>query len=495
MNDEPMADPIDVKLGAGIACQLSPKSSWVEIEGRPEERVAGTSYSTTPALPRLRDIMRGKTAFSVATVSAEDQSVEMISAAVSEKEAPITKKSLLGPAKGDASGNVATLLRWQPEGFVALRAKVPMNKVGAVDNTRKIDGLEMVWQNQHLGISGKKTLKLDSDWTPAFATGPTLRPSMLHVTGQGVVLQVQNNQRVTFTDGKGQTSYELPSLHALLTDTRGVAVVDTAISGNTLFATTFADRSPTATIFVSAAATAGAKPKKDPKKDAKAEPSAVDAFAQSIAPSNAESDWLYSGDKLGVLTFTSATGTAPAKATGFMFDESGKLGEAIELPTLRDLPERPKPCSMEQRKTPRVPSPHYARSGLLFQGEGRRAVVVSEAPASATASLVTSTAPLDPVWLVTDGAVLHGTKKEPCVSGYRASGVRPGTVAVIGGDLERSYLLRVQSGLRKRKDKNAPAAWGQYLQARAMSCRWQADLALPVEVSSRLSQRLADDQP
>ncbi len=498
MNEEPMPDPIDVKLGAGIACQLSPKSSWVEIEGRPEERVAGSSYSTTPAMPRLRDIMRGKTAFSVATVSVEDQSVEMISAAVSDKEAPVTKKGLLGPAKTDANGFAATLLRWQSEGFVALRAKVPTTKVGAVDSSKKID-LEVVWQNQHLGVAGRKSLKLETAWTQAFASGTTLRPSLLQVTGQGVVLQVQNNQRVVFADGKGQTSYELPSLQALLTDTRPVGAVDTAIVGGNLFATTFADRNPTATVFLSAPAAVGAKPKKDAKPDAtKANGDRRpdgEAFAQSIAPSNAESDWLFNAEKLGVMTFTSATTSAPAKATGFMLDDKGKLGEAAELPTLRDLPDRPKPCSSEQRTTPRVPSPHYARSGLLFQGEGRHPVVVSEAPATATASLITATAPLDPIWLLTDGAILHGTKNEPCVAGYRASGLRPGTVAVMGGDLERSYLLRVQSGLRKRKDKNAPPQWGQYLQARAMSCRWQADLAVPVEVSSRASQRLGDDQP
>ena len=496
MSEDPMPDPIDVRLGTGIACQLSPKSSWVEIEGRPEERASGTTYGATPGMPRLRDIMRGKTAFSVATVAVEDQSVEVLSAAVSEKEAPVTKKQIFGPVKNEPGAFAATTLRWQSEGFVAMRARVPMNKMSTVDTSKKIDGLEVAWQNQHLGIAGKKTLKLDADWAPAFVAGSTLRPSMLNVTMQGVALQVQNNQRVTFADGKGQTSYELPSLIAMLTDARPIGSIDTMIVGGNLFATTFADRNPTATVFVSAPA--GAKPKKDAKPDPSKAPAArpdLEAFAQAVAPSSAEADWLYAGDKLGVLTFTSATGTKPAQAIGFMLDDTGKLGDAIELPTLRDLPDRPKPCSLDQRKSARVPSPHYARSGLLFQGEGRHPVVVTEAPATATASLVTAATPLDPIWLLTDGAILHGTKKEPCVAGYRASGLRAGTVAVIGGDLDRSYLLRVQSGLRKRKDKNAPAQWGQYLQARAMSCRWQADLSVPVEVSGRASQRLADDQP
>jgi len=499
MSDEPMADPLEARLGVGIVCQLSPKASWVEIEGRPEERVGGTNspYSTTPALPRLRDVLRGKTAFSVATVSLEDQSVEVMSAAAFDKDAAITKKTLFGPVKAAQNGFVTTMLRWQAEGYVVLRANVPTTKLGSVDTAKKMDGLEIAWQNQHLGVAGKKTLKLDQSWSSAFVSGTTLRPTLLNVTMHGVMFQPWSSAKALFADSQSQSPFDLPSLPQLLSDAKPVSVIDTAYLGGTPYAAAFVDRSPTATLLVMARAASKTAKAKDPKKDGgKVEPTKAEPLANTIAQASAEVDWMYSSDKLGVMTLTPSGGSKmPAKATGFLLDDAGQLGEPIELPTLKDLPDRPKACSAEQRKSPRVVSPHYARSGLFFQAEGRHPVVVTDAQATPTASLVSAATPLEPIWLLTDGAVLQGSKKDPCLNGYRASGLRPGTIAIISGDLERSYLLRVQSGLRKRKDKNAPGQWGQYVQARSMTCRYQADLPIPIEVQGRASQRMGDDQP
>ncbi len=488
MTEDDPPDPREVTLGQAIVCQLTPKTEWVEIEGRPEER-AGTTfspYSTTPAWPRLSEIMRGKTAFSIATISVEDQSVEVLSAQLGDK-ASLGKRVLLGPTKSKAGSVGATVLRSETEGLLAMRAEVPLAKQGGVDLTRKMEGLTVAWENPFLGVSGKRTVKLDQSWTSSMLSGQTLRPATLALAGSAALVQPFANSKATLLDHKSLFTFDLPGSGQLATDARGVGQVDPLFVSGSLFSAALLERAPTASIF---SATKAAL--KEPPKGATAP--AV-RYASTIAPGGAELYWSYAADRVAVIAAQASPG-APARATGFVLDDSGELGPALDLPTLNDLPARPKSCSSEQRKSVRVVSAQLGRYGVLQHERGRHPVVVSEAsqPTPST-SLVGPAQPNDPVWLLTDGAVLHGSKKEPCVAGFRASGLRPGSVAILGGDLEHSFFLRLSSGMRKRKAKGASSQWGQFIQVRPMTCKYQSDLSLPNEVASRAGHRMSDDLP
>jgi hypothetical protein len=122
--------------------------------------------------------------------------------------------------------------------------------------------------------------------------------------------------------------------------------------------------------------------------------------------------------------------------------------------------------------------------------------MVSDAQSSGGPASTFGAPTMEPIWLLTDGAILHGTKKDPCLAAWRASATRPGFVAVIGGNPEHSFLLRSTSAT-KPPPKGTPGTnrWVQQLEARPMICRYQPDLAVPYDVMARSHQRMSDDQP
>ena len=134
------------------------------------------------------------------------------------------------------------------------------------------------------------------------------------------------------------------------------------------------------------------------------------------------------------------------------------------LPTLADLGERPIACTPAQRTgTPRFEVPLYANSERLFEGQ-RRPVLVTER------AVATGSAPSSALWLLTRGAVLHGTPEAPCVAGWEAVGTEHAPfAALIGGDLRHAWLFRKPTGEQP----------GRSVEARPMSCRYDSGGALP----------------
>jgi hypothetical protein len=492
MAEELFPDAPEPKLSIPIACQLTPKTEWTPIEGRPEERPSGSGYSaygTSPNMPRVREVFRGKTMWSVLTIG-EDGKVDVTTATLADKEtaAPtLAKKSLLGAAKSPKSGSLVTTVRAQAEGYVALRGVAPYAKTGGFDTSKKLEGLELAWHNQLTGTFSKKTVALEAQWQSALISGAALRPSLLTVTMQGVTLQATASSKATYVDAQTTLTFDYPNLNALATDGRGAGRTDATFMNGRPFAVVVADRSPTAQVVFVAGANATAKVK-GAKEGPPPPPSAV-----TVGTSGAPVDWIYSGEKVGFSTLlTSPDDTKQVSALGFMLEADGQLSAPLELPILASLADKPQPCSAEDRKsTPRVVSAHFGGFGSPRLDAGRRAVMVTDTQAATSTPFGTSG--LDPIWLLTDGAVLHGTRKDPCLAGWRASGTRAGFVAVIGGNLEHAFLLRQLSGVRPHK--SGGTRWQQYLEARPMTCRYQPDLAVPYDVTARAQQRMSDDQP
>lgn len=492
----------EVTLATPISCQLRPKTEWTRVTGRPEERSGGSGSNALPSFPRLRDLVRGKTAFSVAAIDDESGAVEITSVAMVERDAPPatpTKKPLLGARQG--KGPFATTVRSQAEGYVALRAKVPTTKVGAVDTTKPLEGLELAWNNQYLGVLAKKTVKIPGSWSAPLGSGTSLRPALLTVAMQGVVLQATSNDAAIYVDGGSAQSFGFPAFSALIADRRATTNVDATYVGGTPFGISFVDRSPNAQLFAIARGLPvsdgkGAKPKPGER----ARP--TELFATTLGPALSETDFLYAGSRVGVSSTwlpVTDTSASPSRAMAFMIADDGTLEPAVELPTMADLPRETKACTAEQRKSElRSVASHFGRYGLLMAPQNRHPVMILDAPGPSTQGSLTLSTASDPQWLLGDGAVVFGKKGDACVGAYRASGVRSGLVAVIGGDLEHAWAIRTQIAPRDRITKrgvSTAAPTVSALEMRPMTCRFQPDLPVPYEVTSRATQRMADDTP
>ncbi len=485
--EAPMETPEDtlasaeMSLAPPIVCQMVPRSDWTRIGGRSEDGGSG------PRLPRLRDVARGKVAWSILSIQ-DGGRVDVFSSPMPEKGAPSPVAPSARPLLGaPAAKDLATVVRPQAEGWVALRAPVPRAKGGALDVGAEVEKAELAWQNQYLGVMAKRTVRFEDRWSSLLVSDATLRPALLTVTGSGVTVRLTSQGRAVYFDQHGAAaSFDYPPWPELLTDQRGVDLADAAHFGGAPAGIAFLDRNPTARAFAVARPTftPGAKP-------------TWDVQSLTLGPGHAELEWVYAGDRSGVAA-TTTTG-AHERGDAFLLGDRGLEKTPLPMARLADLGDKLTPCTPDQRRSSvRSVAAHFGRSGALAGTQGRRPVLVTDAPTSQATSLASPI--LDPVWMLTDGAVLHGTPEQPCVAALKASSVRSGAVAVILGDLDHAWLVRETFEPAPRPASAAAARRPgprslRVVSARPMTCKVQQDLSVPAEVLTRSSQRLPDDQP
>jgi hypothetical protein len=423
--------------------------------------------------------------------------IDVTSATLSERgqDATVQTRAILSGSSG-ARGRVATLAKTQAEGYVAAKVTVPESK-GKLDAGRAIDGLEVGWVNFYTGTWGKRTLSDAGTWTAALASGTSLTPALLTVTGPGVVFRAGPAPKSVFFDGGGKsTVFDYPDWGAL--GLTGPVTSDAALVDGQVFAAGFADRAPLANVFVIAHKPSGS--------------SAYRAEATTYAQGASDVDWVYLGSQNGVSGLDVSADGDRAEGWASIVAADGTLGAPIPIPTLRDLPDRPRACTPDDRRsTPRIVAQVFPRRGYGLLRAGRTPIQVTE-PVSGSKALVAA----EPIWFLSDGAVLHGTPKDPCVAGIRASAVKRGSAVVIAGDLEHAWLFRPASAPapasapcacapddpmcqceeppppEPRKKGKAPVASVEF---RAMTCKVKPELVPPYEVSSMAMVRSPDDLP
>jgi hypothetical protein len=221
----------------------------------------------------------------------------------------------------------------------------------------------------------------------------------------------------------------------------------------------------------------------------------------TFAGANAESDWGYLDTASGIQTIYAEADGNKGEAFTLILKQDGSLGDPIALPTLNDLPEKPRACTADDRKnTPRAFMPAFSKARTLpLFPNGRRAVVVSDGTKDPKALTVT-----EPQWFLSDGAILYGTPKDPCLAGLRASSPGRGLVAIIAGDMTHAWMFRPARAADEcgcdavndpacdcsqvvTKPKGRPKAkpvGNASVEWRPMSCRVKADLGAPPEISA-----------
>lgn len=446
-----------------IVCDLAATTRWARIE-----HVFGGAR-----LPRLSEVMRGRSVWSVLTSDPATGAAAALSASLPESgegEARVTSRSLLGPRP--AGGHTATALSFQMEGYAAARAAIPVGKDGTPTPGAPMRNLEVAWENYMEGTSGRGRAADAGLFDARDATGDgVLKPSLITVSVKGMILNPHATRRRTallFDLAGKASSIELPvfpesGLEGGHLDVRGdVTLVDGVPVGVAMVS----DESGDVSSILLAHHIAQDR---------------WDISALALAPPRGDgplvshADWTYaSRTAIGMTSLTADRKRPRAWARYQSFRSDGTFGPGEALPTLYDLGDRPRPCSAADRaRSPRFEAILSSRDEVLFAGM-RHPVLVSE-PAAKSAVGVSA-----PITLLTAGAIAYGPPSAPCSAGWEAAGVAKSPVsAVLSGDLARSWIFRLASAAGKPGE--APSTAIEY---RPMTCHYDPAAPIPEAVWS-----------
>ena len=444
-----------------IVCDLAATTRWTRIDH---------VFGGGARLPRLTELMRGRSVWSALTSDAATGAAVAVSANLPESgegEVKVASRALLGARP--ASGRFATALSFQMEGYAAVRAPVPTEKDGTAKPGAPLRNVEVAWENFMEGSVGRGKIADAGPFDPHDATADgALHPSLITVSVKGMVLapHAARSPRTAFLfDLSGKvSSIDLPEIPDVGLEGQLDARNDVTLEGGV----------PLGTAMV-----------RDENGDVTAillgrraqdhwETSVLSlAPARGDGPLISHADWTYgSRSAIGVTSLTADRRRPRAWAVFQPLHGDGTFGPPEALPTLYDLGDRPRPCSAADRaKGPRFEAIFSSRDEVLFAGM-RHPVLVNE-PTTKTAVGVST-----PMTLLTAGAIVHGSPASPCAAAWEAVGVAKSPVsAVLSGDLAHSWVFRVAAATArpvKPGEISSPA-----IEYRPMSCRYDGAATIP----------------
>jgi hypothetical protein len=487
MNIVDMGVPMaDTKLAAGMACELTPKTDWTPIK----------NIAVGAIHPRLREMMRGKTAWSILTQDPTTHEVMVASASMPDKDnepSQVQQRSLLGSF---GQGKIAYAASWQTEGYIAARTSY-VEKEGVVETGKPLS-VELAWVNWYTNTFGHRTLPDVANVAGSLVQisgGPLayLTPALMSIAGPGVAFRADwSSPKSTFLDGGSRTlKFDYADWNEV--GISGGIDGDVAFAGSDIFSVGFVTRNTgNAFVFARTPASGGAS----------------QAEAVALSDMSAQTDWAYLDGQSGIAVLN--PGVENDKATAFFMPlkPDGSLGDAIATPTLSDLPDKPRACTADDRKnTPRSYMPAFNRtSRIAIFPNGRRPILVTEGTKDNK-----SLGLAGPTWFLTDGAILYGTPKDPCVAGYRGSAVGQNRVVIVSGDLQHAWMFRpappMQGCLCDPNDESCdcsdPANQVKpdakrvvsSVEWRPMTCTYKPELNAPVEIAQEMGYPAPEDVP
>lgn len=455
-----------------LVCTLDPKTPWKRID----------HVWTGP--PTLSATARGRTAWSVLSFDPATSAISTTAAVMPERgdgPARVTTRSMFAPAPKGTEYAVDVAL--QVEGYAAARVRLPPGD----QVTGPMRNLEIAWENYFDGTSKQTTIP-DAGM---FGEGDVrqgdhrrfLDTGLMSVTSGAIFVRPHargsTDARLFLLDAKGKRSTpSFPSWSKLAHAGARDVSFDTAI----------ADGKPMAVGTIGPSSGETNIPLTMQLASAEENGSSKTTTTALFPPTSADHlrifshDWTYRGSTdVGVVGISSEPRAGRATATFFPFRADGSFDAAVELPTPFDLPEVPRPCKADERRTtPRVAAHALSGNDLMFPGY-RHPVFVSEVQKDKPALD-------DALVLLTWGTILHGTKQAPCVAAWEAFGITPiGVVAVISGDPSQAWLFRrvqtepAESG-GLRLDRLSLRRETEMLEHRPMSCRFDSSASIPETV-------------
>ncbi len=466
-----------------IRCELSPKSPWTRIDN---VHSAYGNGSSLPA-PDIDEIMRGRSAWSMLTFDPKTGAVGTVNAtlpASGEGDARIVKRELVG--RRPTKGHSALSISFQMEGYAAVRAAIPSDKDGRIKYGVPLGKIDVAWDNYMEGSSPRATLTdagtLESSDVAMGNGDMQLQTGLISVSVNGIFVRPHSTRsssqrQIYFLDGRGKSERlllpEWPTrgLGGYMDVRTDVAIIDNNPLGVGLV------RDSGGHVVSLLLAHRDAQSKNDPAG------AGWSTNAISLAPNNegslrSRADWTFMGkSSIGMTSLAAETEKQNAFAFFHAFRSDGTFAPPVAVPTLRDLGDRPKPCSAAERaSSPRVRALMRLRQNIpMFTGL-RHPVLITEPPTKSAVGVS------EPLVLLTSSAVVHGTPSSPCVAGWEAEGVRRSPIsAVILGDLTHAWAFRVAHGEMnadelRRRGVTAPP---QSIELRPMSCHFDPSAPVP----------------
>lgn len=328
-----------------------------------------------------------------------------------EQAATLEKRQLLAPLN-DAAG-MAYHASLQVEGAAAIRYRVP-DRIGGPIGRVEIAWEDLIHETSSHSVLPDAGLYRQDDSTENAAGTERALPALVSITEGGLYLQVHGEssreQGTLFFDKRGVTRLPDLSWPAALADARGEYLHVGQAHQPILFlgSSAVVRASQHGSQWTFAAHSVGWA---DP-----------DRFA-----SEQEMTLGYWRGRPALQLAWQESGTATGNAVMLPFQESGALFAApIVVPTQGDLPAQPQPCPAAAfNETPRVVAqPQWGT---------RHPVTISDAAVSFT--------------LLSAGAVLHGTKQQPCVAAYEAMPIAESREDMLSAIIEttapdRAWLFR-----------------------------------------------------
>lgn len=474
----------DAKPGPGMTCELTPKTEWTPVK----------NIAVGAIHPRLRELARGKSAWSLLTQDPVTHELDATSATMPDKDtdtSQVTQRALLGAF---GNGKVGFAANWQSEGYVSARASYA-EKDGVIDT--KPLSVEVAWVNYYLGTFGHRTIPDVQNASGAFLqlTGNPvayMSPALLSIAGTGVALRSEWTSPLTFFVDAGSRTTKFDYVDWAELGLNGGVDGDVAMIGGDVFSVGFVTRQ-TGSAFAMGRSTSGSLPTVE---------------VTTLADAYAQADWTYFDGQSGIAVISPGIDDDKPTAYFLPLRADGSLGDPVAMPTLNDLGDRPRSCSADDRKnTPRAYMPVFNRTSrsAIFPN-GRRPILVTEG-AKDTKSFGLA----GPTWFLSDGAILHGTPKDPCVAAYRGSAVGLNRVVVIAGDLQHAWMFRPappSSGClcnpndeacdcsdpanQVKPDKKQVVASVEW---RPMTCQYKPELGPPPEIAAEITYPAPEDVP
>ncbi len=462
-----------------IVCDLSASTRWSRIDDVFEPEGSGSP------LPATRDLMRGRSVW--ATLSRDPATGALTSTSATlpesgEGEARVVRRALIGAAGPHTATAISAT---QVEGYAVLRAAYPVDAAGKPKVGAPLRNVEVVWENffegapSHARIPDAGPLERD-DVVQVPGGLDSLLAGMISVSSRGLFVRPHRTHArgglEIFVDPAGRveryTSTPWPTTTALgQIDLR----TDAAALGGELLGVGLikgTDEWPAAVL-------------------ARRAPGGTWSYtAEGLTPAPAGTlvaltNWAWSARApVGVFALIADPAHAHAWAHFVGFRGDGGFLPAQPVPTLYDLGERPRPCSLADRTgTARVPIPYFTQSGHAVLFPGARHPVLVQEPRSKSAVGIA-----EPLILITSGAVVQGTPASPCLAAFQAdSASNPAAPvsAAIPGDLAHAWLFRASTDAPPRAGRRAQAATQaatQALEYRPMVCHYDPTAHVPESI-------------
>lgn len=442
----------EVRIRTPLVCTVG-EGAWQKLEG-------------LDSPPDAAMAAYGSAAWFGVSVDGDTSEVEFLTAQTGARQR-VERETLLGPAK--APDQVAFHYSVQVEGATALRFSVP--KPGA-----NITDVEVAWHNLEEGKSLKGRIPDVGPYRPGdyvslgSKRAQRASPDLVSVASGGVFVRphrlLRDNQTTYFLDGKSVK--ELPALAWPPVRLGGrVSTEYVRVGGQALPLGMVGDGIALISALSSGGFQTSALGLAEPQR-----------YGLSLSRRLTYVD----GKATFQLSYVDAGGKL---SQTLLFPLSPALDAAPSLaPSQAQLGATPGRCDSDQRKqSPRVVSP--------FSPGTRHPILVNS--------------PSDPqVLMMSGGAVLHGSVKEPCLAALDAGAVSTGanpspseSALILLDDLEHAWLFRREQAETEHPSLVRPSpALGVSgismgpIEYRAMSCSFDPDALLPPEVYAQPGTRV-----